>query len=54
MNDAIPFSLEMDLLQMGVLPATPLDEVEDPYPPKVPREPEFYMPELDENGEPPF
>lgn len=52
MSDVIPFSLEMDLLQMGILPSTPMDQIDDPDPPRVPRYIRFNMPDLDENGEP--
>lgn len=54
MSNSLPIQLEMDLLQLGILPATPMDQVDDPYPPKVTREYKFRMPVFDEYGEPDF
>lgn len=52
MEAQIPLRLEVDLLNMGILPKTPLDQVDDPDEPKIPRQFEGYWPELDETGSP--
>lgn len=44
----LPMGLEHELRQMGILP------VEEEQEPKIERDFTFKMPELDENGEPPF
>ena len=52
MEDNIPAYILKEMEQMGVLPRHPLEEVQNE--PVVPRTFEYNMPELDENGEPPF
>lgn len=51
MNAQIPLSLEAELLAMGVLDRTELDEE---IAPPVERNYEFRWPVFDENGEPDF
>lgn len=52
MNGELPFELETALMEMGVLSTHELD-IDIPDEPKFKRS-EFNMPDLDENGEPPF
>lgn len=54
MDGQLPLRLEVDLMNLGVLPRSPLDQVEDPEEPRIPRRFEFNMPNLDEYGEPNF
>lgn len=52
MENEIPRHILFEMEQMGVLPKSLPDDVPDE--PVIPRNFEFNMPELDENGEPPF
>jgi len=52
MNYEIPIRLERDLQELGVLSICH-EELDDPTQPED-REYVFRMPDLDENGEPPF
>lgn len=54
MDPAIPFRIESELLEMGVIPTATLTETEIFEEPKIPRNYEFRWPDFDENGEPDF
>lgn len=52
MENDIPHHILVEMEQIGVMPRALPDDVPDE--PKIPRQFEFNMPDLDENGEPPW
>jgi hypothetical protein len=52
MENEIPRHILMEMEQIGVMPRGLPDDVPDE--PKIPHTFEFNMPDLDENGEPPW
>lgn len=52
MENDIPLHILTEMEQLGVMPRALPDDVPDE--PKILRQFEYNMPELDENGEPPF
>lgn len=54
MDPALPLRIELELSELGVLPTDKLTDIDIFEEPVIPRVFEFQMPELDEDGQPPF